>query len=532
MAGKNLFNSVKMVAPNKNWFDLRHDVKMSFNMGELVPVMCMPVVPGDKVRIGCQTLLRFAPLVAPVMHRMDVYVHYFFCPYRILWAGWEKYITNDADPLPAFPYVTIDGDVVDDAYIHYSALLDYLGFPVPDPNVVPDPTQDTNVSCMPMAVYQKIWSEYYRDQNMFPINNFEGQFLGDGDNTSGIGGYMKLQRRAWEHDYFTSCLPFAQKGAAVDIPLGNITLNEDWNLDGQRPVFEDALGNPQEGQILARQVGTGGDPDIAAFDDPTTAAPLAYNPDGSLVTEATTINDLRLAFRMQEWLEKNARGGSRYIENILAHFGVRSSDKRLQRPEYITGIKSPVVISEILNTTGTEELPQGNMSGHGVAVVNGKYGSYFCEEHGIIMGIMSVMPRTAYQQGIEREWLKINDPTEFYWPSFANIGEQAVITKELAAYKGALSEQTFGYNPRYSEYKFMNNRVAGDFRTTLDTWHFGRIFDLDDIGVPELNDEFIECRPTHRCFAVTAEADQKMYAHVLNDVRALRPMPKYGIPTF
>lgn len=199
-------------------------------------------------------------------------------------------------------------------------------------------------------------------------------------------------------------------------------------------------------------------------------------------------------------VRKNARGGTRYIESILSHFGVKSSDSRLQRPEYITGVKTPVVISEVLNTSGTvDQLPQGNMAGHGIAVSSGRSGSYYCEEHGYIIGIMSVMPKTAYQQGIPRTFLKF-DPLDYFWPSFANIGEQEVANRELFAFTNTGSN-TFGYVPRYAEYKFMPSRVAGDFATSLDYWHLGRIFNTQ----PSLNGTFIECTPeaTDRIFAVT-----------------------------
>lgn len=227
-------------------------------------------------------------------------------------------------------------------------------------------------------------------------------------------------------------------------------------------------------------------------------------------------------------VRKNARGGTRYIENILTHFGVRSSDKRLQRPEYITGVKSPVIISEVLNTTGESAgLPQGNMAGHGISVSTGKYGDYYCEEHGFIIGIMSVMPKPAYQQGIPRQYLKF-DPLDYYWPSFANIGEQGVKVEELYAYTPT-KDDVFGYVPRYAEYKYTPCRVAGDFRNVLDYWHMGRIFSTE----PTLSQEFIECtsEDVDRVFAVQDETDN-LFCHVYNKVTAVRPMPKFGTPMF
>lgn len=514
---KNLFNSVKMTRPNKSAFDMSHDVKLSLDMGELVPTCCLECVPGDSFNIGCETLLRFQPLISPVMHRMDVYMHYFFVPNRLLWDNWENFITNTevAGSLPAFPYTTIGGLGVNT----YTPLMDYFG--IPD---WPGGVGSIRINPMPFAAYQLIFNEYYRDQNLVAEQVYK---LVDGNQgaISGVNGLATLRKRSWEHDYFTSALPFAQKGSAVAIPLGEVTLDPDWvggtSLD--TPNFKN-LGSATPPTGALSQVGatpaiqTGG------------AGAGAYDPDGSLEIQTTTINDLRRAFRLQEWLEKSARGGSRYVENILSFFGVRSSDKRMQRPEYITGTKSPVVISEVLNTTGTVTAPQGTMAGHGVSVTTGKYGKYFCEEHGYIIGIMSVLPKTAYQQGIEKMWHKgpDQDPFNYYWPQFAHIGEQAVKNKELYAYT-ATDDDDFGYVPRYAEYKFMNNRVAGDFRSTLNFWHLGRIF----AAQPALNQTFVESDPTTRVFAVSgAGTPDKLLAHVLHKIRAVRPMPKYGTPTF
>lgn len=501
---KNIFNSIQLKKPKKNFFDLTHDVKLSTNMGQLTPILTLECVPGDKFELGCESIIRFAPMVAPVMHRMDVTMHYFFVPNRILWDNWERFITakDDQGPTPVAPYFNHSTGTT----ANWGQFIDYMGVPP-----VPAGGVSAQVSALPFAAYQCIYNEYYRDQNLVAAVDYK---VIDGNNDANRPTLCQMRLRAWEHDYFTSSLPWAQKGAAVDIPLGQISENAPIYYDQSTPVGTTLTGSPNS--VF-----------VPGSNSPTTSTDL-FAATGGLEVEPTTINDLRRAYRLQEWLEKNARGGTRYIESILSHFGVKSSDARLQRPEYITGVKTPVVISEVLNTSGTvDQLPQGNMAGHGIAVSSGRSGSYYCEEHGYIIGIMSVMPKTAYQQGIPRTFLKF-DNLDYFWPSFANIGEQEVQNQELYAYTNNATN-TFGYVPRYAEYKYMPSRVAGDFRTSLDYWHLGRIFSTE----PTLSQDFIECDPTEteRIFAVTDPDSQKLYCHVLNKIKAVRPMPKYGTPT-
>jgi len=518
MSGKNVFNSVHVPKVGTSRFDLSHDVKLSLSMGNLVPINCMEVIPGDKFNIRSEVMLRFAPMVAPVMHRINVFIHYFFVPNRLVWSNWQKFITDNEGKgnVPAPPMQRLETPIA------VGSLGDYMGLPTGVSNL--------RFSLIPFSAYQLIFNEYYRDQNLQSEVLYQ---LSDGQTTSGDNAILHMRRRAWMHDYFTASLPFAQKGGAVSIPLGNfedVPLQSVWN-GSQSVIRNSASGTPISGGAssvlrfdtpggMTANPGTGGS--LNAYLDNSQQL-IAKT---SQLSEATaaTINDLRRAFRLQEWLEKMARGGSRYIEQNLVHFGVRSSDARLQRPEFIGGSKQPVIISEVLQTSESQETPQGSMAGHGISASSGKTISYYAEEHGYLIGIMSVMPVTAYQQGIPRHFSRMSH-LDYAWPTFAHIGEQAVLNKEIYADGTVDDEGTWGYVPRYSEYRYLDSRVAGAFRDTLSFWHLGRIFG----SRPALNASFIECNPRNDIFAVPSET-QNLWSQVYNSVSVKRKLPKYGTP--
>lgn len=507
---KNLLNSIQVKRPDSNVFDLSHDHKLSMNMGYLVPTMLLECVPGDKFNLSAESMTRFAPMIAPPMHRVDVRHEYFFVPYRLLWDKWEMFITDKKDPLfpPAFPTVGISEG-------NYSELCDHMGIPVPIG------LANEVVNVLPFCAYQFICNEYYRDQNLTAPFLYKAV---DGNNTE--PSFLTLRKRCWEHDYFTASLPFAQKGDAVTIPVAGFedvavrynnpdTFAINWQAD------DSALpGTPRQVNADSQEPSAGAS-GIDASD--------LFAETSTLANGTSTINDLRRANALQRFLEKLGRGGSRYVETIFAMFGVKSPDARLQRPEYITGVKTAVSFSEVLNTTGTEDNPQGNMAGHGLSIGQGRYGDYFVQEHGFIMCITSVMPRTAYQQGLAKIFTKTVSPYEYFYPDFAHIGEQEVQNREIYAFQGdAEGKATFGYLPRFTEYKVEKSRVSGDFRTNLAFWHMARIFSAP----PVLNQAFVECTPREDMFAVTDPDVQKLYMHIQHRVRAVRRMPKFGTPSW
>lgn len=535
-----IFSKIEKTRVKSNTFDLSHDRKFSCKMGQLVPTMVMDLVPGDKFTFDSSLFTRFAPLTAPVMHRVNAYMHYFFVPNRILWPGWEEFITGGKNGNSEMPWAYFNIDY-ENYGLEIGTVGDYLGLPIGAnfPGATERP-----VNALPFAAYQRIWIDYYRDQNLQDIN--EGDFmLVEGSNGTIEDDFQwnELRYRSWQHDYFTSALPWTQKGPAALLPLygtAQIKYDDSEEMEDVSQIFRRSDNNAV---ITADTMfGTNNDAigadkswSFTSFPSSGSAAKLDLNDshyaDLSTAT-AVTINDLRQAFKLQEWLEKNARGGSRYIESIAVHFGVQSSDRRLQRPEFIGGFRSPVQISEVLQNAPMTEIdglpttPQGNMAGHALSIGGSQKFSYYAEEHGYIIGIMSVMPKTAYFQGIPKHFLR-RDRFDYFWPEFANIGEQPIEMQEIWQEPDEPGTDVFGYTPRYAEYKYVNDSVHGEMRTTLDFWHMGRKFS----SKPALNEDFIVMDPSEvtRIFAVEDGSDH-LWCHVLNNVKANRKMPYFGTP--
>lgn len=506
---KNELNSVKLQRPNRNSFDLTHEHKTTCGFGELVPVMVLEALPGDKFNLGTKQLVRFQPLVSPVMNRFRGFIHYWFVPNRILntdQEAWNNWIAS-VPGAPAFPTVTVKADGS-----NWTRKLGYMGIPDPEVGNTPNVADET-VNAYPLAGYQAIYNHFYRDENL--INEVDYKLV-PGDNSAN-SDLFSLRYRAFQKDYFTAALPFAQKGAAVTIPIGNFQ---------DVPVL---INNDTGSTVTATPSNIpvdNGEPDSVLIPEDTLFAQTSL-----LEAEAASINDLRRAYRLQEWLERNARGGTRPNEILKSHFGVDVGDARLQLPEFIVGTSFPIVISEVLQTVeqGTGE-PLGMMGGHAVGVNNGRSGSYYCREHGFIIAIMSIMPETAYCQGLEKHWLKTTDPFEYYWPSFAHIGEQPIQCRELMAYLATdEGDDTFGYIPRYAEYRFKHSRLSGEFVDSLDFWTATRYLATEQ---PALNQAFIETTPieTQHIWAVPDSAETAIITHILHQVRASRLVAKRGTP--
>lgn len=504
-----IFKSTRMSRNKRSKFQMNHTVSQSQRIGELVPFFCKEVTPGDTVKVGSDVLARFAPMISPVFHNVDVKTEFFFVPNYLIWEEWDKFITGGKTGLeePVMPFIRINESRRQ--YVREGSLMNYLGVPAVPSGVTI--VGDHLLNSLPLRAYLKIWIDYYQEDRLSTteVDTFSGE-------ETSLFNLTTLRTRRYEKDYFTSCQTETQLGSEMEIPIGSFSPQY---ADVGLPV--DNTGTGTSGDVV------GSNPDLLIGGSPGNIQNLE-NP--QIIDGAQTVNDLRIAVKLQQLKELMMRVGSRYYEQILGIFGVKPDDRRLDRCVFLGGGKQPVVISEVLNTSDTANAVQGEMSGHAVSAGQGHGFSYNFNEHGFVIGIVSVVPKPGYQQGLPKMFFR-NDKYDFLWPSLGNLGEQPVYNKELYYDWNDSSENDdeFGYQSRYADYKYMPSRVAGEMCSSLSHWTMNRIFE----NRPQLNLTFlgVDSADFERVFAVQDEDVDNVYIQIYNRVDVLTQLPYYGIPS-
>ena len=539
------FSVIPSANIQRSVFNRSSGYKTSFDAGYLIPVFLDEALPGDTFHLKTSILARLSTPVVPFMDNLRLDIQYFSVPYRLVWDHWQQFNGEQKNPGDSTDYL-IPQIKAPAGGFPVGSLADYFG--------VPTGVEGISVSALPFRAYNLIYNEWYRDENLI---NSAPLPLGDEEET-GLANFP-LRKRAKRHDYFTSALPWPQKGEGVEIALGTPP-----SYELEYPDYSNV--NPQ--LFTWRRLG-GGDPTYAGFwsgihwtqREVPGSAPAEYerelgidylgnpdvnasyylagmNPDfpsvtlkksGGEVVDNLTINSLRQAFQLQRLLERDARGGTRYIEIIRSHFGVISPDARVQRPEYLGSGTFDINVNPVLqNSATTDSTPQGNLAAYGVAGGVNRGFSHSFVEHCFVIGLVSVRADLTYQQGIPRMFSRLTR-FDFYWPALAHLGEQAVLNKEIYAQGNEKDEEVFGYQERYAEYRYRPSQITGKLRSTdpqsLDVWHLSQRFD----SLPALNQEFIEENPPmKRVLAVQDEPQFIMDAFF--DLKCVRPMPVYSVP--
>lgn len=525
---------VKVTKPKRAKFNLSHEVKLTADFGSLIPFLCQEVIPGDKFRVSTEVFCRFNALIAPVMQRVQGRIEYFFVPNRIIYEDWQDFITGDVDKV--MPYFDMSSPAQYGSNLDKHSLADYLGVPIRIKDLSDDAQEGATIigkcpndrlNALPFRAYQRIWNDWYRDQNLEtnPWGSKPDDFAKNGGNvTSQAGQLMQLRYRCWPHDYFTTALPWAQKGDAVRLPLTTMT-NQYGQIRSDKTVNVNGVGVSTSGQLNSTTT-TGN----------TSTNWRITNLDKMIV--GPTIEEVRRANAVQRWLEKNARFGSRYVEQILAHFGVHVPDYRLDRSEFLGRGRVNVVVSEVLQQSETTQNGAlGDQGGHAVAGGLCGFKPYYVQEHGFIIGLLSFVPNTGYGAGLDRKFTR-QDYLDFAFPEFDRLGEQPLYDYELDAYGNIASTaglNVFGYKPRYDEYKHSYSRFCGDFRDTLSYWHLGRLFGGHGVS---LNGSFVKIMPYEqdgyasldRIFATQDVDDKHILVQLYNHVYAKRPLSR-SIPS-
>lgn len=520
------FSQVPQADIPRSVFNRSHGYKTTFDAGYLIPFYVDEALPGDTFELDVSMFARLATPIAPLMDNMYLECFFFAVPNRLLWDKWQRFMGERTSPNASIDFTVPKLDTASSSNFAVGSTFDYMGLPVG----VASNTVPLTVSALPFRAYNLIWTEWFRDENlqdpMFEVD------LHRGDGPDDLSNYPLL-KRGKRHDYFTSCLPWPQKGAGVTLPLGTsaevITQATEHHTDaqatmmgrladGSRPVAHRGLGLSTGGVV-----GT-----ITGGEQPATFYPTNLIADLSSAT-AATINSLRQAFQVQRLLERDARGGTRYVEILRSHFGVVSPDARLQRPEYLGGGRVNVNVSPVAKTSSTDVTsPQGNLAAYGVAAGGGIGFTKSFVEHCTIIGLVMARADITYQQGLPRMFSR-RTRYDFYWPAFAHLGEQSVLNQEIYAQGTSADAQVFGYQERWAEYRYAQSVVTGKMRSnvagSLDVWHLAQDFS----ALPVLDATFIvENPPVARVIAVNTEPHFLFDSHFR--VQCTRPMPMFSVP--